>query len=357
MSTESLIDGIKVTISEAARVVNKMCRAGLVPMIHGSPALGKSAVAKMIAKKNNLKLIDLRLSQCEPTDLLGLPAINALLQRSGYLPMETFPLAGDALPLNEEGVPYNGWLLFLDEFNSAERQTQAAAYKVVLDRMIGMFDMHDKVFPLCAGNLETDGAIVEPMSTAMQSRLCHIEVRPDAKEWCEWAISVGIDNRLVSFIEYMPGHVYSFKPDHNDRTYSSPRTLEFADKWLKNFPITDEDSRTALSGILGHGVASELLTYCRIYGSLPKMSEILVDPINTPIPDETERGQLFATFGAIAHAATPENVETLIKYCRRMPKDFQIVGQKMMMSRNRSLMNVPAVTMWFSDFAQYLFKN
>ena len=41
----------------------------LVPMMTGSPALGKSAIVAQIAKKYGLKMIDLRLSQCDPTDL------------------------------------------------------------------------------------------------------------------------------------------------------------------------------------------------------------------------------------------------------------------------------------------------
>ena len=369
MSNTTSVDKIKVTISQAARMVNKLCKVGLVPMIHGSPALGKSAIAKMVAKKNNLILIDLRLSQCEPTDLLGLPNINQTLKRSGYMPMDTFPLAGDELPimLDEKGSPvldsegnnvrYNGWLLFLDEFNSAERQTQAAAYKVILDRMIGMFHMHEKVFPLCAGNLETDGAIVEAMSTAMQSRLCHLEVYADQKEWCEWAITAGIDNRLISFIEYMPKYIYNFRPEHTDRTYSSPRTLEFAHKWLSGFDVTDDDSRPALAGILGHGVASELITFCKIYNDLPKMVDIIANPQGTRVPDDTERGMLFATCGAISHHATKDNVANLLEYVQRFPKDMQIVAGRMMIARNKELLSVKEMIVWYSAFAQYLFKT
>lgn len=373
MSTETRVDNIKVTISQAARLVNKLCRVGLVPMIHGSPALGKSAVAKMVAKKNNLVLIDLRLSQCEPTDLLGLPAINQAIKRSGYMPMDTFPLEGDELPpmLDETGnlqyytdkddkqqvLRYNGWLLFLDEFNSAERQTQAAAYKVILDRMIGMYHMHPMVFPLCAGNLDTDGAIVEPMSTAMQSRLCHLEVMADADEWCQWAITEGVDHRLVNFIEYMPKHIYSFKPDHSDRTYSSPRTLEFANKWLSTFDINDDDSRVALSGILGHGVASELITFCHHFADIPKIAEILANPEGARVPTEEQRGQLFAVCGAISHHAKPDNVGTLIKYVRRFPKDMQVVAGRMFMARDQMLLQQTDVIVWYSSIASYLFPK
>ena len=48
-------------------------RAGLVPLVRGSPGLGKSSMAKNLADKFNLKLVDIRLAQYEPTDLNGFP--------------------------------------------------------------------------------------------------------------------------------------------------------------------------------------------------------------------------------------------------------------------------------------------
>lgn len=62
----------------------------------------------------------MRLAQCDPTDLLGFPTI--VHDRAGYRPMETFPIEGDEVPAG-----YAGWLLFLDEFNSAPIAVQAAA--------------------------------------------------------------------------------------------------------------------------------------------------------------------------------------------------------------------------------------
>lgn len=60
---------IQVKISQATSCITTAIKAGLVPMLSGSPGCGKSQVAYQIAKKHKLKLIDLRLSQCDPTDL------------------------------------------------------------------------------------------------------------------------------------------------------------------------------------------------------------------------------------------------------------------------------------------------
>ena len=98
---------MKIKISQAADLLTTALKAKLVPMLHGSPAVGKSSVVKEIAQHFNLKLIDLRLSQCDPTDLLGLPTFTN--GRAGYAPMNTFPIEGDEIPHG-----YSGWLLFLN---------------------------------------------------------------------------------------------------------------------------------------------------------------------------------------------------------------------------------------------------
>jgi len=91
----------------------------LVPMVTSSPALGKSDIIRSIAKQFNLKLIDIRVSQCEPVDMQGFPAV--VDGRMTFHVPEYFPLATDPIP---DG--YAGFLLFLDELNSGSKQTEAA---------------------------------------------------------------------------------------------------------------------------------------------------------------------------------------------------------------------------------------
>ena len=58
-----------VKISEAIQSVILAIKAKKVPMIHGSPAIGKSSIVYQIAEQFNLFVIDMRLAQCDPTDL------------------------------------------------------------------------------------------------------------------------------------------------------------------------------------------------------------------------------------------------------------------------------------------------
>jgi len=337
---------MQVKISQASKMLASYIRAKLVPMLVGSPGCGKSQIIYQIAAEYNLKVIDLRLSQCDPTDLAGFPTIEG--NRADYVPMAHFPIEGDELPKG-----YSGWLLFLDEATSAPPAIQAAAYKLILDRMVGTHHLHKNVAIVCAGNLETDNAIVQPMSTALQSRLVHLELVVDAQEWTNWAAENGIDHRISDFIKFKPGQLFTFSPDHTDKTYACPRTWEFANRVLQ---VTEEGAAERLpmlAGTLSEGVAREFITFCKIYDDLPKPHQIISSPEAVPVPREPSI--LFALTGTIAHNASQENFGQLMKFIQRLPVEFQVVSMRETIRRNKSMMSHSAVQKWVSDSAASLF--
>ena len=132
MATVEAENGYRTTINaeEAAAHLTMCFQSQLTPFLKGSPGIGKSDIYKQIAKRYQLKLIDVRLSQCDPTDLAGFPFLNG--DKASYKPMDTFPLESDPIPAG-----YKGWLILLDEINSAALAVQAASYKLTLDRMVG----------------------------------------------------------------------------------------------------------------------------------------------------------------------------------------------------------------------------
>jgi hypothetical protein len=337
---------MQVKISQAVTMITKYIRARLVPMLVGSPGCGKSQIVHQIADDFNLKVIDLRLSQCDPCDLLGFP--NIVGNKAGYVPMNTFPIEGDPIP---EG--YTGWMLFLDEFNGAAPAVQAAAYKLVLDRMVGIYHLHKNVAICCAGNLETDNAIVQPMSTALQSRMVHMELIVDVREWTDWASSNGIDHRITSYINFKPGNLYTFRADHSDNTYACPRTWEFANRVLGVVDEGTPDLLPMLAGTLSEGIAREFVGYCKIFQELPTIAAISDNPEGIKMPNEPS--VLFAMTGAISHNASTDNFESLMKFVSRMPVEFQVVCVRDTVRRNKNMLSHPAVQKWVSTSAAKLF--
>jgi hypothetical protein len=237
--------------------------------------------------------------------------------------------------------------------NSAPPAVQAAAYKVVLDRMVGLKKLHPNVAIVCAGNKEDDGAIVNPMSTALQSRIAHMEVMVDSKEWIEWASGAGLDHKITDYINWKPGNLYTFKPNHTDKTYACPRTWEFASRVLK---VTDLDSPNMLpmlSGVLGEGVAREFLGFTKIYKDLPKPQQIEADPDSVRMPDEPSI--LYALSGTISHNATTDNFSKLMRFVKRMPVEFQVVTLKDTVRRNKTMLAHPATRTWIAESSVSLF--
>jgi hypothetical protein len=333
---------MQVKISQAIRIIELLIKARLVPFVVGSPGIGKSAIVHQIAAKHNLLVIDLRLSQCDPSDINGFPKITG--NKAGYVPMNTFPIEGDPIP---EG--YSGWILFLDEFNSAPPAVQAAAYKLVLDRMVGIYKMHKNVAIVCAGNKETDNAIVQPMSTAMQSRLAHLELIVDYKEFITYAQTEGFHHYITSYIQFKPLSLYTFSPNHTDNTYACLRTWEFADRILKVTQDGDPERLPMLAGVLSEGVAREFLNFIEIHASLPKPGQIESSPETVPVPKETS--YLWALTGSVGQNITMNNFSQMVKYVRRMPKEFQIVTVREAVRRNRELMRHREIQQWLDDSA------
>jgi MoxR-like ATPase len=60
---------MKSSIKSLAKNSETLLKAGLVPLVRSSPGVGKTSVIRQMAEALNLKVIDIRLSQCDTTDL------------------------------------------------------------------------------------------------------------------------------------------------------------------------------------------------------------------------------------------------------------------------------------------------
>lgn len=346
----------EVSLNDAVPQINVYMDAGLVSFLRGSPGVGKSDIVKSIAAKRGLKVIDLRLSQCDPTDLNGFPQTDG--KKGRYLPMETFPLKGETIP---DG--FNGWLLFLDEITSAPPSVQAAAYKLVLDRQVGLFDLHPDVYIMAAGNKESDNAVVHEMSTALRSRLAHIDIKtPTVKEWSNWAMRNDIDHRVVSFLNFMPDLLYKFNAeDSSEHTFPCPRTWEFVSRAMKVMGENIPTSFTRIvGGLVGNAAASQFSAFIRLYQQLPQYSYIVADPQNAKMP--TEPGAKYAVAGMIANKLFTENdnkrddverdLSGIMNYVERMEKEYQVVSLKTILAQG----NIRKVFDGIGDMPEHL-KN
>jgi hypothetical protein len=350
---------IQISLKQAPSLLMNVLTAGLAPMVCSSPGIGKSDIARKIAKEQNLKMIDVRLSQCDPSDLLGFPRIDkhtqkdgTIIEKAGYVPMETFPIEGDALPLDDNGNEMDGWLLFLDEMNSAPLSVQAASYKIVLDREVGIHSLHPNVAIMAAGNLATDKAIVSRMSTAMQSRMVHFELAIDNDAWLDWAADAGIDYRIIAYINWRPENLHNFDPNHSDKTFPCPRTWHFLSKIVKPMKEISMDKAALLAGTVGEGAGMEFRNFCDIFESLPTLTDILAAPGTIEVPREPS--VLYALTGMLTQHIEETNIGKLMLLINRLPIEFQVISLQGVLKRNRKLIAEKSVKEWVVKNSQEL---
>lgn len=198
---------------------------GKIPYIAGPPGIGKSEIVSQIADKFGMKLVDIRLSQMQPEDLIGIPLIDHTTKRAYYCPFGLFPLEGDPLPVDSNGAPMNGWVIFLDELSSSSQEVLAAIYKLILDRKIGEFNLHPKALIVGAGNRETDSAIARKLPDTIITRMLPVTMKANTRDWLKWCKANG--NSVVgNFIKKYPDSLLA-TGDPNAReeleTYPTPR--------------------------------------------------------------------------------------------------------------------------------------
>ena len=336
-----------VNTKQAVNYITTAMKAKLVTMIEGDPGIGKSSIVQDIAEQYKLALVDVRLSQCDPLDMQGMPTVQG--DRAVFLPMDLFPLEDTPLPKNK-----NGFLLFLDEFNSASLAVQASSYKLILDKTVGQRKLHPKTVIVAAGNLSTNGAIVNRLSTAMQSRLVHLELGTNAEHWTEWASINKLDHQVISYIHGRPDNLHNFDPNHNDKTFACPRTWHFVSRIMTAANGTPlKDLLPLLAGTIGEGVAREFIVYTETFTRLPTFQQIVTDPLKAKL--DNGPALLYAVSHMIAANVTKHNLPAAMKYTARMPLEFETITLQNILRRDESMKNEDVIQDWIIEKGDDLF--
>lgn len=198
--------------TELVPLIERTLLCGVPAFLRGHPGIGKSDIARDIARRLGLRLVDLRLSQMEPAEIHGIYMPTDDRARLDRVPMDWVRTVAD-----------EPCLLFLDELNAAPSKShQAAAYQLLLDRVAAGVPFHPQTLVMAAGNLEEDRAIVGPLSSALNNRLAHFILRPSPPAWLSWAETADVDPRVVAFIRAHGSRVlYRTTGDH---AFATPRS-------------------------------------------------------------------------------------------------------------------------------------
>ncbi|MEZ5542731.1 MAG: MoxR family ATPase [Pseudomonadota bacterium] len=245
-------------------------------MLWGPPGVGKSQMVAQVAERHGMPVIDIRLSQMEPSDLRGIP-----FRAEGHVEWAVPAMLPDAQRHGAQGI------LFLDEITSVPPSVSAAAYQLILDRRLGAYTVPDGWAIFAAGNRQGDRGVTYTMPAPLANRFSHFEVDVNLDDWVAWAYAHDIDERLIAFLRFRPELLFEFDPAHNPVAFPSPRSWEFAHRALHKFGDLPGLLTEALQACVGQAAGIELSAFIEHLDKLPDIDAI-VRGEKVRVPKETD---------------------------------------------------------------------
>ena len=245
-------------------------------MLWGPPGVGKSQIVAQIGARHAAPVIDIRLSQMEPSDLRGIPF------RSGNQVEWAIPAV---LPNSDRHGPRG--ILFLDEITSAPPSVSAAAYQLILDRKLGEYEVPTGWAIFAAGNRQGDRGVTYTMPAPLANRLSHFEVETNLDDWVLWAYRNNIDERVIAFLRFRPELLFDFDPAHNPVAFPSPRSWEFAHRSLQKFADQPALLQGTMQACVGPAAGIELHAFVNSLDKMPDLDSI-IEGKEVATPDEID---------------------------------------------------------------------
>jgi len=231
--------------------------------ITSKPGVAKSAIGMSIAKKLDMRYIDIRLSMVDETDVGLYPDVTEVVVDGKSIKCLDFVVPRWAIEANRQPS-----IIHFEEMNRASQQVRNAALQILLERCIGMdFKFNDNVLMMSSGNLgDEDGTDVEEFDAALNNRLIHIDHVLGVDEWLNNFAIDKCHKLIVSYIKTHPEQIY--KTSDNMKGYATPRSWTMLSKFITENYGKDASARDFLPLLrkVAHGYVGnssmKFLQYC-----------------------------------------------------------------------------------------------
>jgi hypothetical protein len=319
-------------------------------MLWGPPGVGKSQMVALVAQQHGMPVIDIRLSQMEPSDLRGIPF--RVEDRVEWAVPSMLP---DAERHGSQGI------LFLDEITSVPPSVSAAAYQLILDRRLGAYTVPDGWAIFAAGNRQGDRGVTYTMPAPLANRFSHFEVDINLDDWVAWAYANGMDERLIAFLRFRPELLFEFDPAHNPVAFPSPRSWEFAHRALQKFADVPDLLTGSLQACVGPAAGIELSAFVDNLDKLPDIDAIVRgEKVTVPRETDLQYAVAAALVGRAIRARQENNAAeiygNILEFAGSFPQREMgvMLVSDMYRAIGQDIFNVPQFSRWANIVADVM---
>lgn len=258
---------------DTLKSVDLVLATGEVPLVVGESGIGKTALAKKLAKENNWSLVVVDGNLLKEGEIGGLPTVESYTttnSNGNEIEKKTtvYAVHNKLKEIDEEISKGNTVLLFIDEINRCEHTVQQELMNLILNREINGYRLNDEVKILAAMNPSSkygsdfDYQVVD-MDAAQENRFVWLNMESDHTQWLRWAIDAGIEQKVIEFISTFPEYLHKINVDD---VRATPRSYERVSKSYKVYK-EQKDSiprgvfLNVIKGNVGKVIAEEFISF------------------------------------------------------------------------------------------------
>lgn len=256
-------------VKEVITVLAKS-KCPLSSILWGPTGIGKSSIVKQAAEELEYNLVDIRLSQREAVDILGMPFTSHVTIKDKVTGEEKQIGTLDHYSPKwfVEALHKGKTILFLDELNRARPEVLQAVFELALDRRLNGQKLPDDVVVISACNPPDQRYDTVEFDDALAARFMHIHVQPDQEVWMDWAKSTkkgtdrpNIHPHITNFIASSKDALNKIqKEDSEFPVELSPtsRSWEFV-SYVEDLSLSDTLKKECIRGIVGNELAIQYM--------------------------------------------------------------------------------------------------
>lgn len=302
----------------------------------GPPGIGKTDGFRQFAESENLFFMICILGRIPSVDIGGVYVPD--LKKGELRHLITRRFLGEHVPAG-----YDGIFCLFDEIGTAMPDQQASIQSMVEDWSLEGNAIQKPMYFGFATNRAEDNCGANELIKSLVDRLYIHNYEINYESWVRWAISEGIDESIVAFINWQQlDALHSFDPDAPMGGQPDPRA------WAKlSYLIEGIDDDLLIAQMarakVGESKGLEYSGYKKIYKELDTVENIYSNPSEARIPHHNVSG-MFAMITRIASDLarrkrndvdlTEEQVSAAIEYIRRMDETMSVFGFRMFHQAN-----------------------